>query len=279
VIELITVIGIIGILCALLLPSAMKARESARSLQCLMRLRTLGQAFQMYAAEQRGYLPYPTTKLYPPPTDQRFLWFNAVDPYLRANVAVQSKRRGVAATRNYRDYKQCYVWDTFDGPVGRPGDQTTKESARTYKMNAHLRRHDPPGHARITDVRQSSNFVLLGDGTSLDATGPVVSQWESQQFSMEVNDATEANPALRHQRAANILFVDGHAAAVQLPTIAKNLRDPEDFVSVKSWESEYVDAKGQPATPDPQRSLEAQGLRRNPRMPLIWSDPPKLYRP
>ena len=55
-IELICVIGIIAILIALLLPSLITARESARSLKCLSTLRQLGTAFHSYAAEQRGYL-------------------------------------------------------------------------------------------------------------------------------------------------------------------------------------------------------------------------------
>jgi prepilin-type processing-associated H-X9-DG protein/prepilin-type N-terminal cleavage/methylation domain-containing protein len=277
-IELMTVVGIIGVLIALLLPSLMKVRESARSLQCLSTLRSLGIAFQSYAAEQKGYLPYPTTQLFPPPTDQRFLWFNAVDPYLQANINQQENRTGIAATRTYKSFKQCFVWDNFEGDVG-VGDQSTKESARTYKMNTHLRRPNPAGHAKVTDVRRSSEFVMLGDGISLDSTGPTVSQWESQQFSMEVNDLTEANPSLRHQRAANILFVDGHASTVRLKSIIKNLRPPEDFVGVRTWESEYVNAAGTPVDCQPNQTIEAQGLNRNPNMPLVWSDPPRLHRP
>src|SRR5688572_16487404 len=67
-IELICVIGIIAILIALLLPSLITAREAARSLKCLSTLRQLGVAFHSYAAEQRGYLPYPTS---PPTTRPR----------------------------------------------------------------------------------------------------------------------------------------------------------------------------------------------------------------
>src|SRR5690349_87637 len=114
-VELICVIGIIGILIALLLPSLMRVKESARSLRCLSTLHQLGVAFQSYAAEQRGYLPYPTSKLYPPPSDQRYLWFNAVDSYLAANSKEQAKRTGIAATRNYKDYKQCIVYELFEG--------------------------------------------------------------------------------------------------------------------------------------------------------------------
>jgi len=278
-IELICVIGIIGILIALLMPSLIRVRESARSLKCLSNLRQLGIAFHSYAAEQNGYLPYPTTLLYPPPTDQRFLWFNAVDSYMRANSKEQEKRTGIAATRNYKDYKQCVVYENFEGDRDEGDQSSTKEYARTIKMNAHLRRANPPNHAKATDVNDSSNFVMLGDGVSLDSTGMVPELWESGQFSMEVNDTTHANPAPRHHRAANILFVDGHAAAVQLKRIGKSLRDPYEFVSVATWESEYLDATGTPVPAKGDQTIEEQGLHRNPNMPLRWSDPPRLYRP
>jgi prepilin-type N-terminal cleavage/methylation domain-containing protein len=194
-VELICVIGIIGILIALLLPSLIRAGEAARTVKCLSSLRQLGVAFNMYAAEQNGYLPYPTSLLFPPPTDQRFLWFNAVDQYLLASSKGQEKRTGIAATRNYKSYKQCFVWDTFEGERDSGYQSSTKELARTYKMNAHLRRANPPGHAKVSDVNDSSHFVLMGDGVSLDSTGMVPDQWESGQFSMEVNDITQASPA------------------------------------------------------------------------------------
>ena len=278
-IELICVIGIIAILIALLLPSLMKVKESARSLRCLSTLRQLGVAFQSYSTEQKGYLLYPTSKLVPQPTDQRFLWFNAVDSYLQANDKEQASRTGIAATRNYKDYKQCIVYELFEGDRDSGTQSSTKEYARTYKMNTHLRRPDPPGHAKITDVSNSSNFVLLGDAISLDSTGMVPNQWESGQFSMEVNDITEASPSLRHRRGANILFVDGHAANVVLKRIGKSLREPDDYVNVATWESEYVDAAGTPVEAKFDQPIEAQGLHRNVNMPLIWSDPPRLHRP
>lgn len=273
------VIGIIGILIALLLPSLMRARETARSLKCLSTLRQLGVAFHSYAAEHRGYVPYPTSLLFPKPSDQRFLWFNAVDPYLNANSKEQANREGIAATRNYKDYKQCVVYELFEGDRDSGYQSNTKELARTLKMNTHLRRPDPPGHAKMTDVGQSSDFVLMGDGLSLDSTGMVPNQWESGQFSMEVNDITEASPALRHRRGANILFVDGHAANVNLKRIGKSLRDPDDYIGAATWESEFLDASGTPVEAKFDQTIEAQGLHRNPNMPLRWSDPPRLHRP
>ena len=272
-VELLVVIGIIGLLVSILLPALSKARNSAKTIACLSNLRQLGQATAMYIAESKQYLPYPTTTL-----GEECLWFNALDPYLQ-DLENNSARTGVAAGRNYKRYKQCEVYDSFDGGKNAGAQDTTKEFSRTYKMNSMLRHNNPYSQARITEVKQTSEVVYIGDGVSMDLTGPIDSQWENGQFSMEVNDKTEANPALRHNGGANILFVDGHAANTVLKTISKNLRSPQNSIVVKSWESEFVNSSGQPVEPpDTKKSAEAQGLTRNPHMPLIWSDLGHLYR-
>jgi prepilin-type processing-associated H-X9-DG protein len=53
-VELLVVVGIVGLLVALLLPAANKARESARRVQCLANLRQLGSAVLAYIADDPG---------------------------------------------------------------------------------------------------------------------------------------------------------------------------------------------------------------------------------
>jgi prepilin-type processing-associated H-X9-DG protein len=120
---------------------------------------------------------------------------------------------------------------------------------------------------------------MVGDGLSLDLVGEINDLWESGQFSMETNDIGQANPAIRHNGGANILFVDGHVSLEKHKLIEKTLRD-YPAIKIKTWESEYVNTAGTPSdlTINTQ-SPEQQGLKRNPLMPLIWSDPPRLYRP
>ena len=272
-VELLVVIGIIAVLVALLLPSLGKARESARTIKCLSNLRQLGMATAMYSGECKGFLPYPTTTL-----GEQVLWFVVLDPYLQARA--NDARTGVAAGRSYREYKQCVVFESFEGGKFSGSQDALKEFSRTFKMNTMLRHNNPYSQARVTAVPNQSHFVYMGDATSLDQTGPVPGQWENGQFSMEVNDRTEAGPALRHNKdGANILFVDGHSETVYLPTITKSLRSPQNNVTVKSWESEFVNAAGAPADlPNRFKSAEEQGLRRNPKMPLQWSVPGRLHR-
>lgn len=299
-VELLVVIGIIGLLVALLLPALNRAREQARTIKCASNLRTVGQAAQMYQNENKGWMLYPTTS----PWEIR-CWTNQIDPYLAG--VVQRGRTGVASGRIYAEFKQCPVWELFyddrTGPTGA-GQGRFKEFAKTYKMNTLLRipransqRFVPtaspqsPGtgdQARIGMLRNTSMWVYFGDALSLDLVGEVPNQQESGEFGFEVNDATavgsggQAGPGLRHNGGANILFVDGHVNLEKHETIERSITG--STTKVKTWRSEFVDASGNDVNPEVQFSAGGPatnlppGVRRNPAMPLIWSDPPRIYK-
>src|SRR5687767_4111638 len=56
-VELLVVIGIIAVLVGILLPALSRAREEALKAQCLSNQRQIGAYFNMYANENRGFLP------------------------------------------------------------------------------------------------------------------------------------------------------------------------------------------------------------------------------
>lgn len=68
-IEMLIVIGIIGILLAILLPAINAAKRNARYVECGTRLRTIGQACHTYAANHKNVLPLAGRLVAPPDTD------------------------------------------------------------------------------------------------------------------------------------------------------------------------------------------------------------------
>jgi general secretion pathway protein G len=72
--ELLTVIAIIGVLAAILFPVVGFARAKARNAQCVGNLRQIGLGVQMYVADHKGWLPCNVS-------DPSNLWRHQVETY------------------------------------------------------------------------------------------------------------------------------------------------------------------------------------------------------
>lgn len=69
-VELLVVIGIIGLLMAILLPAMARARGSSKQVQCASILRQWGIAFEEYAVEYKGTIPHSEDESENPSTTQ-----------------------------------------------------------------------------------------------------------------------------------------------------------------------------------------------------------------
>jgi prepilin-type N-terminal cleavage/methylation domain-containing protein/prepilin-type processing-associated H-X9-DG protein len=145
-IELIVVIGIIAILIALLLPSMMSARKTARTIVCASNLRQLTTALINYSTEWKGAFPPNSAQI-----DQ--YWFNdhIIGRYIKSTVPMID---GTVA----------------GGPLVCPSD--LDGAIRSYSMNlfassyvstpvvAAVESDSPPGKLFKAGAKGSSNLIL-----------------------------------------------------------------------------------------------------------------------
>jgi len=168
-IELMVVIGIIAILIALLMPSLISARKTARTIQCASNVRQITMALTNYSIEYRGAFPPNSAQI-----DQ--YWFNAdiIGRYIKSAIPM--------------------IDNTIAGGVlVCPGD--LDESIRSYSMNlfassyvstpvvAQLEGLNPPGKLFKAGAKESSNLILVIESFSSweapghepqEITGPLV---------------------------------------------------------------------------------------------------------
>jgi prepilin-type N-terminal cleavage/methylation domain-containing protein len=94
-VELLVVIGIIGLLTAILLPALARARRSANEIVCMNNLRQLGLGASIYVSENNGILPWegyaegdrPERHL--GPWEDGGIWFNACPRYAKLQTYSQ----------------------------------------------------------------------------------------------------------------------------------------------------------------------------------------------
>lgn len=188
-VEMLVVIGIIGILMSLLLPSLARAKAKANQIKCLNYVRQLGLSASMYASDYNGEYPArrQPTNAWPYKLKSYFVdWKVLMCP---------SDRFGVAGLlMNDVNPRNSYLMNGFNDYFMKALDDTD------YRKHTHwLWPHGMPE----TAVPSPSETILFGE----KRTGSYHVHMDIDQ-GLRGNDYEEIDHA-RHGRGSNFTFADG----------------------------------------------------------------------
>lgn len=206
-IELLVVILIITILAALLLPVLGRAKQHAYTSSCLNNLRQLQICWQTYSGDNNDIM-----------TPNNFVYFVNVGTPDEGKLGEDSLTwcRSVAPLDDYPINDQTSLLFRYNQNAGIyrcPADNSTVKDRpemrrnRSYNMSNSINCSSDNHYRKYTEVpRPTQLFVFLDthENAIWDATFGVLAEGSYfQDYWLDV-------PADRHQRGANISFVDGH---------------------------------------------------------------------
>ena len=207
-VELLVVISIVSVLAILSLVVIGKVRASVQSAQCLGNLRQLGVASLLYAADNKGEIPY---ALYYKEIDTRTA--DKLAPYVNIQFPTSADL----------NVKTQLPLDPFRCPAceypSRPGNKA--HYVKNYWINSQKDWDTDPRRTgyRFYDIDSPSRYYYLADA----APGIVGDQASWQLGTLPSSQTSRLGIDLRHAGKANMLFMDMHVeslSADQIPVFS-----------------------------------------------------------
>ena len=224
-VELLTVIAIIAILIALLMPALSAARSQAMTARCSANLHDIGRALHQYANDYKGKVP---RGYYYFPYYQwgYILWAEALSGYVGRPVSVADMspaRDGVMA----EEFRQIGVYQC---PVF-PND----EQALDYVVNSWIAGGGDDGASiRITKLRRSSELVYLTEANvnRYPEQFAFHDVWDPKHLPVADDGTPQRETARmlddqRHRGRVNLLYFDGHVATAHYRDLKPKDFDPK----------------------------------------------------
>ena len=219
-IELLVVIAIIAILAAMLLPALTKARDRARSIQCVSNLKNDGLAMLQYAGDNNAFTPPAVTS-----AGGGVYWGQKLvaGGFLPSAGIGKVGVFGCPSTKKcagYQPYIEIYPGESLDSfTYGMWMGYTWVDSAWRLVASPVLcdkngGKFYPTHNADGTGSRLAfTETVLLVDSTCVAFDG--ASRYVVQRAPSAGSGDPNASIGLRHGDSANSLFTDGHVASLK----------------------------------------------------------------
>ena len=252
-VELLVVIGIIALLISILLPALSSARRNANSVKCLSNLRQIGGAFSLYSVQYKGAWPVAVHSI----NDTRYnmaeehRWPDLVAPFVSATQ--QFKYDNLEEIRKNSVIWGCPEWTKTEDFTSSFADKVRVG----YGMNYYCTYFEPGGEKTLAYITGSTGEYIkqarwtkaAERGLIADAIAHVISTPDSISSTTGKWQPFDPIPspqdtvsfyvdAKRHMKPSasktdsynsagfNMLFCDGHAAAVSVREAWNAIHNP-----------------------------------------------------
>lgn len=222
-IELLVVLGIIAVLLSLLLPSLSRAREQAKSLQCLSNLRQMTIAAAAYCSENRGFFPsshYRIGSLGGPQWDYGWDFTHAYDPATNLTATTAGLLWSSGGGKGSLAIQQC---PNYEGP----SNSTVEEQFTGYNYNTSYIGHGQdeaiPTPAKANQLRHPARTAIFGDGQYANGANKYMRAPFPNPGDATFTGRYGGTQGFRHLKKTNAAFADGHAET--LPSRYTNSSD------------------------------------------------------
>jgi prepilin-type processing-associated H-X9-DG protein/prepilin-type N-terminal cleavage/methylation domain-containing protein len=225
-VELLVVIGIIAVLISILLPSLSRAREQANAIKCASNLRQVGLAVHMYMNQNAGFIG---------PWRNNTRWDDPANPAQQIEGSHADAYWGVIYAETAKIGREVFNCPSqrvsIAGPLEENDNQYVSYGQNCYAgnnsgMNDAQRRaiFGHPGEIalfkrrsgsnwdgrNLTKLKESARVIFANDAyeTVTDGNGDTFDNWHQWAPPKHAVDLWEEY--LRHNKKANVLFVDTH---------------------------------------------------------------------
>ncbi len=203
-IELLVVIAIIAILTGMLLPALNQARDMAKKINCVSRLKQLGTAVTQYVSDYKEFYPDKVNSyLNPPSYAMGVLQVNDLAPYIGSRRP-SNALSGAGTFSSYKNVSYDRIYDATSPAYLCPGTDSTDVTVNNFAWNAYICGNAKTAIANIrklSQVKGLSRLIVLTDGAS--------QQLDYQTYNQPSTSGTRIE--YRHGKTANILWGDCHA--------------------------------------------------------------------
>ena len=226
-VELLVVIGIIGVLVAILLPALSAATAYGRSVRCLSQMREVGLALSVYADENDGSYPRDETPWRP----ERVSWTAVVARGVGDADALDAATAGLPPLVPLR-LRRLYMDEDALPVLHCPSHPRRGEVPGTYVMNAFdfltEGRWQPTAMTKLARIQEPSRVVALAEASDSFGGGDLPDRTPANRVDWpEFHDVFDprhlpggslvrlSDTVHRDGVNANLLRFDGSAAAVR----------------------------------------------------------------